>query len=73
MGRDPITVLRIILTGGTAPSVRGKPAIKPMPAFQHLDDGMIADIASYIRNAWGNRAPPVSATQVYQLRGALKN
>ena len=71
MGRNPTTVLRIILTGGTAPSVRGKPAIKPMPAFQHLDDGMIADIASYIRNAWGNRAPAVSATQVYQLRGAL--
>jgi mono/diheme cytochrome c family protein len=72
MGRDPTTVLRIILAGGAAPPAQDKPAIKPMPAFQHLDDGMIADIASYIRNAWGNRAPPVSATQVYQLRAALK-
>ncbi len=72
MGRDPTTVLRIILTGGTAPTTPGKPAIKPMPGFAHLDDGMIADVASYIRNDWGNRAAPVDATQVYLLRRALK-
>lgn len=73
MGHNPITVLRIILTGGSAPPVSGKPPVKPMPAFRHLDDGMIADLASYIRNAWGNRAPPVSATEVHQLRAALKD
>ena len=47
--------------------------VKPMPAFAKLDDGMIADVASYIRNAWGNSAPPVNATQVHALRQALKN
>jgi mono/diheme cytochrome c family protein len=73
MGRDPTTVLRIILTGGAAPPVTGKPKIKAMPAFAGLDDGMIADVASYIRNAWGNRASPVDATEVHQLRQALKN
>jgi len=72
MGRDPTTVLRIILTGGTAPPAAGRPPIKPMPDFAHLDDGMIADLATYLRNAWGNRASPVSATQVYRLRRALK-
>jgi mono/diheme cytochrome c family protein len=71
MGRDPTTVLRIILTGGEAPPVSGKPAVKPMPAFGKLDDGQIADVASYIRNAWGNAAPAVSATQVHTLRRAL--
>jgi mono/diheme cytochrome c family protein len=73
MGRDPTTVLRIILTGGTAPPVAGKPKVKPMPAFARLDDGMIADVASYIRNDWGNRASPVDATEVHALRQALKN
>ena len=34
---------------------------------------MIADMASYIRNAWGNSAPPVDATQVHALRQGLKN
>jgi mono/diheme cytochrome c family protein len=72
MGRDPTTVLRIILTGGTAPPAPNKPAIKPIPDFAHLDDGMIADVASYIRNDWGNRAPPIDATQVYLLRRVLK-
>jgi mono/diheme cytochrome c family protein len=71
MGRDPTTVLRIILTGGTAPPVKGKPAIKPMPDFAKLNDGMIADVSTYIRNAWGNSAPLVSATRVHWLRRAL--
>jgi mono/diheme cytochrome c family protein len=72
MGRDPTTILRIILTGGTAPPAAGKPPVKPMPSFDHLDDGIIADVASYVRNAWGNRASPVNATQVHRLRQALK-
>jgi mono/diheme cytochrome c family protein len=70
MGRDPTTVLRIILQGATPPPA---PQVKPrpMPSFAKLDDGEIADAASYLRNAWGNRAPPVSATQVHNLRQAL--
>jgi mono/diheme cytochrome c family protein len=73
MGRDPTTVLRIVLTGGTAPTTPGRAPVKPMPAFNNLDDGQIADVSSYIRNDWGNAASPVSATQVHNLRRALKN
>lgn len=71
MSNDPTTVLRIILTGGKAPATPGEPDIRPMPAFGMLDDGQIADMASYIRNDWGNRAPAVSATAVHRLRKAL--
>ena len=71
-GHDPTTVLRIILTGGVAPAVPGQPPIRPRPAYDLQDDGQIADIASYIRNAWSNQAPPVSATEVHSLRQALK-
>jgi mono/diheme cytochrome c family protein len=71
MGHDATTVLRIILTGGAAPPVAGKPPVKPMPAFGHLDDGQVADVATYIRNAWGNSASPVDATAVHGLRHAL--
>jgi len=66
MGGDPTTVLHVILQGG--PSLTGK---KPMPAFAKLGDGDIADVASYIRNAWGNRASPVSATDVHLLRRSI--
>jgi mono/diheme cytochrome c family protein len=72
-GHDPTTVLRIILTGGVAPAQPGQPPVRPMPAFGMLDDGQIADMASYIRNAWSNQAPPVSATEVHVLRQALKD
>lgn len=71
MSNDPTTVLRIILTGGKAPAKPGEPEIRPMPAFDELDDGQIADMASYVRNDWGNRAPSVSATAVHRLRRAL--
>jgi len=73
MEHDPTTVLRLILAGGTAPPTPGRPPLKPMPAFAKLDDGMIADLATYIRNAWGNSAPLVDATQVHTLRRALKS
>jgi mono/diheme cytochrome c family protein len=72
MGHNPTTVLRIILTGGAAPVSPGK-TIRPMPTFDKLDDGEIADMASYIRNAWGNSAPTISATAVHNLRQALRN
>lgn len=72
MGRDPTTVLRIILTGGSAPKAPHRAPIKAMPAFGHLDDGQIADVATYIRNAWGNTAPAVDATAVHALRRGLK-
>jgi mono/diheme cytochrome c family protein len=70
MGRDASSVTRIILEGATPPPAPNvKP--KPMPGFTKLDDGEIADVASYIRNAWGNRAPPVSAADVHVLRQGL--
>ena len=70
MGHDGTSVVRIILEGATPPpSPTAKP--KPMPGFAKLDDGQIADVASYIRNAWGNHAPPVSAADVHAVRRGL--
>lgn len=71
ISRDPTTVLRIILDGGAAPERAGEPATHPMPDFGKLDDGQIADVASYIRNAWGNSAPAVSASDAHALRQSL--
>jgi mono/diheme cytochrome c family protein len=70
MGHDATPVLRIILQGATPPPTR-QIQPKPMPDFGKLDDGEIADVASFIRNAWGNSAPAVSATDVHALRQAL--
>ncbi len=51
---DPIPVITIVSYG------KGS-----MPEFgDKLDNPQIADILSYIRNAWGNQAPAVSDRQI---------
>ncbi len=70
--RDPTGVIRLILGGGrTAPTLK-RPTYQAMPSFAwKLDDQQIADVATYVRNSWGNRASPVSARQVARLRSKL--
>ncbi|MBK8090887.1 MAG: c-type cytochrome [Verrucomicrobiaceae bacterium] len=38
-----------------------------------LDDAKLADVLSYIRNAWGNEAQPVSAVQIAAVREQTKD
>ncbi len=66
--RDPVTVVRVILDGcQSAPTDDPKVAYS-MPAFPVLSDADIADVATFIRNSWGNKASPVTAAQVAGLR-----
>jgi mono/diheme cytochrome c family protein len=66
--RNPDTVLRVILQGSQSTSTANGPIGYSMPAFPVLDDSELADVATYIRNAWGNRASPVSDSDAAQLR-----
>ncbi len=70
--RNPTTIIHIILDGQKPPAISARPDDKPMPGFaDKMSDCEIADVATYIRNAWGNRAPAVSPKQVQDLRKAL--
>jgi mono/diheme cytochrome c family protein len=41
-----------------------------MPAFfWRLGDAQVAAVITYIRNAWGNAASPVSTHQVREIKG----
>jgi mono/diheme cytochrome c family protein len=43
-----------------------------MPTFAwKLSDQEVADVSTYIRNSWGNRASPVTTDQVKKLRAIL--
>jgi mono/diheme cytochrome c family protein len=43
-----------------------------MPSFAwKLSDADLAAVVTYIRNAWGNAAPPVSAGDVSNMRRTL--
>jgi mono/diheme cytochrome c family protein len=70
-GRDPTTVLRIILEGAQSPLAPGAPTPYSMPAFATLSDQEIADVATYIRTNWGNKAAPVGRRTVERLRSDL--
>jgi mono/diheme cytochrome c family protein len=72
MGRDPTTVLRIILEGAPSPVTPNEHPTYSMPSFATLTDAEIADAATYIRNSWGNSASPVSARDVKRLRAHIQ-
>jgi mono/diheme cytochrome c family protein len=70
---DPTGVIRLILAGTRTAPTRSRPSFQSMPSFAwKLTDEELADVATYVRNAWGNRAPPVSAHEVARLRSKLK-
>jgi mono/diheme cytochrome c family protein len=71
MGRDPETVIRIVLQGAESAKTANAPTRYSMPGFVALTDQNIADVTTYVRNAWGNRASPVSPKDVKALRGTL--
>ncbi|MEO7031037.1 MAG: cytochrome c [Herbaspirillum sp.] len=69
----PDTVVHLILTGFKRPATTSKPTEFAMPAFNtKLSDAEIADLVSYVRNAWGNQAAAISASAVAKIRDDLK-
>ena len=68
-------VARIVLHGVTG-DIDGvqyeKPglAMKPPPEMMHGDDEIMAGLLNYIRNSWGNEAPPITGAEVKRIREA---
>ena len=67
---DPSSTLRIILDGAQTVTTPRAPNKGSMPAYPKLSDQDIADVATYIRNSWGNAAPAVTAREVGTARKA---
>ncbi|THD70738.1 MAG: cytochrome c [Bradyrhizobium sp.] len=65
---DPSSTLRILLDGAQTVTTPRAPNTGSMPSYAKLSDQEIADVATYIRNSWGNAAPPVTADQVKKAR-----
>jgi len=66
---SPNNVVQIIRTGGFLPSTGGNPQPFGMPPFsQVLSENDIADVATYIRQSWGNSAPAVTAFDVHRVK-----
>jgi mono/diheme cytochrome c family protein len=68
---DPETPIRILLNGLDGPiDVKGNTFNAAMPAFGgRFTDEQIAAVLTYIRQEWGNDAPPVDPALVTAVRG----
>ena len=65
--------IRILLEGAQSVSTKAAPTSTSMPSFAwKFSDAEIADLLTYVRNAWGNRAPAVDADSVAKARASLK-
>ncbi len=68
---DAVNPIRLVLSGGIAPTTAGNPQPYSMPPFaQKLDDAEIAAVLNYIRASWGNDGTAVSPAEVGSLRGS---
>lgn len=66
---DASSTIRVILDGAQSVTTPRAPNKGSMPAYAaKMTDREIADVATYIRNAWGNAAPVVTAEQVAKAR-----
>lgn len=62
-------LVKILLHGLQGPiQVKGDTYNGAMPPWKQLKDDQIAMILTYIRNEWGNSAPPITAEQVAKVR-----
>lgn len=70
LGSHPNNPIRMVLLGGFPPSTEGNPRPYGMPPFAYdLSDREVAAVVTYIRQSWGNNAPPVSPVEVGASRG----
>ncbi|MBA1145776.1 cytochrome c [Ectothiorhodospiraceae bacterium WFHF3C12] len=61
---NPANVVNAIRLGGFPASVPGHERPHGMPPHYDLSDREVAAVATFIRQSWGNRAPPVSTIDV---------
>ena len=72
---DKNALIKIVLKGlkGGEIEIDGDTFENPMPAQEdNLTDQQIADVLTYVRNSFGNKASMITAAEVKKMRTALK-
>lgn len=70
---DKKRAIATVLNGLTGPvTVNGAEYTSVMPAMSHFNDDDIANILTYVRNAWGNSGDVVTAKEVTEVRSTTK-
>ena len=67
--QDKRRSIDVVINGLTGPvTVNGQPFNSVMPPMSQLNDDGIANILTYVRNAWGNKGDAVSPAEVAAVR-----
>ncbi len=70
--KDPITLIHVVLAGGSMPSTQSAPSAFAMPDFGwRLNDAQVSDVLSFVRGSWGNHAAAVNNDKVGRVRKSL--
>ena len=65
-------LINIILKGYDNPGeINGESYQNVMPPHSWLTDQQIADVLTYIRKSWGNKADDVKVDEVKKVRGSM--
>ncbi|MGF6840654.1 mono/diheme cytochrome c family protein [Paraburkholderia youngii] len=68
-GKDPTSLIHVLLSGNTLEGTKSAPSPFTMPAFGwRLSDQDVADVATFVRFNWGNTGAPVIADDVAKVR-----
>ena len=66
---DKTRLINVLLKGLQGQEIDGEMYDNAMPAHDFLDDAQIADVLTYIRSNFGNKADAVKAEEVRAVRG----
>ena len=70
---DKTRLIGIVLNGfKESIEINGTPYANNMPSHDFLKDDQIADVLTYVRNSFGNKAPAVTAAEVTKVRASVK-
>ena len=69
LSADAISLIRLILVGSVSPATAGAPSRLGMPGFaSRLSDDEVAQLATFVRQSWGNKASTVTVSSVKAVR-----
>jgi len=69
---DKAALIKIVLNGMQGVEIGGEDYNGVMAPHPDLTDQQIADVLTYVRNSFGNKASAVTATQVKTVRATIK-
>jgi mono/diheme cytochrome c family protein len=72
-GKDKVKLIQVILKGMTdRVEIDGEFYTNNMAPHADLTDQQVADVLTYIRNSWSNKAGTITAEEVKSVRAKIK-